>query len=205
MCYTLAVYSLQDFMISRVRVRIFELFFSHANELYYVREITRAIKEEINAVRRELDRMLQAGILKSEKRGNRLYYFLNKKYTYYSELQRMVAKSTGVGLKLRKLQKKLGNIEFIMFSEEFVGGLPPKNQQVDILIIGDIVLQELQQIIKTEETRIGREINYTALPSQEFEFRKTRRDPFIMEVLYGTHVMVLGSEAEFCKRDVPVN
>jgi DNA-binding transcriptional ArsR family regulator len=84
--------SLQDFMISRVRVQIMELFFNQPSEMYFVREITRQTHEEINAVRRELDRMLEAGILKSEERGNRLYYYVNKNYTFFPELLRMVKK-----------------------------------------------------------------------------------------------------------------
>ncbi len=107
---------LQDFMISRVRVQILELLFTQPNEMFFVREITRQTHEEINAVRRELERMLASGLVKSEERGNRLYYYLNKNYLYFPELLRMVAKSTGLGQKLFKLRKKLGTVKFIMFS-----------------------------------------------------------------------------------------
>ena len=197
------MHSLQDFMISRVRVKVMQLFFSHTDEMYYVREITRATKEEINAVRRELSRMMEAGVLKNEERGNRVYYYLNKKYTFYPELVRMVAKSTGIGQKLRKLKKKLGELNYVMFSGEFVNGKAARHGQVDVLVIGEVVLAELAQLVKEQQEKLGREINYTVLPLAEFEFRKTRRDPFIMDVLYGTHVMVIGSEEEFCKREIP--
>jgi hypothetical protein len=195
--------SLQDFMISRVRVRMMELFFSHADEMYYVREITRATKEEINAVRRELDRMISCGLLKSEQRGNRLYYFLNKKYGFYQELQQMVVKSTGLGRKLLKARAKLGDVQFVMFSGKFVRGARPANEEIDVLVIGDIVLPELQAMIKEEESTLGREINFAVFSPDEFEFRKTRRDPFIMEILYGTRIMVLGNEDEFAERKLP--
>ncbi|NCN87632.1 MAG: winged helix-turn-helix transcriptional regulator, partial [Candidatus Pacebacteria bacterium] len=72
--------SLKDFMISKTRVKMFELFFTSPTEMYYVREITRHTKEEINAVRRELDRMVGYGLLRSEQRGNRVYYSLNKRF-----------------------------------------------------------------------------------------------------------------------------
>ena len=88
---------LQDFMISRVRANLMELFFTHPDDLFYVREITRATKEEINAVRRELERMTGYGLLKCETRGNRVYYFVNKSYLFYAELLEMVAKTTGLG------------------------------------------------------------------------------------------------------------
>jgi len=194
--------NLQDFMISRVRVKLMELFFLHPEELYYVREITRLVKEEINAVRRELDKMLEYGLLKSEERGNRLYYNLNRKYVFYSELQRMIAKTTGIGLKIRKLKRKLGSVEFVMFSGRFVEGLNPRKDDVEVLIVGDIVIPELQAVMKEEEVRLGREINYSVLKKEEFEFRKTRRDPFVMEILYGTRVMVIGSEIDFTQRQI---
>lgn len=194
--------NMQDFMISRVRVKLLELFFLNPDELYYVREITRKVKEEINAVRRELDKMLQYGLLKSEERGNRLYYFINKKYVYYSELQQMVVKSTGLGKKMRKLKRKMGNVEFVMLSGRFVEGKPPLKDEVEVLVVGDIVVPELEAVMKQEEQRLEREINYSVLPSQEFEFRKTRRDPFVMEILYATKVMVIGSETDFTFRKI---
>lgn len=195
--------NLQDFMISKVRVKMMELFFTHIEEMYYVREITREIKEEINAVRRELDRMLASGILKSEQRGNRLYYSLNKKYPYFQEIHQMVVKSTGLGKKLRKLRRKLGSVSFVMFSGRFVRGLVPRQGEIDMLVIGEVVLPELEQIVKAEEQTFGREINYAIFSDDEFEFRKTRRDPFVMDVLYGSRIMVVGNEDDFVERNLP--
>ncbi len=194
---------LQDFMISRVRVKMIELFYANTEDMFYVREITRQIKEEINAVRRELDRMISNGILKSEQRGNRLYYYLNKRYPYYNEILQMVAKSTGLGQKIRKLRRKLGKVSFVMFSLKFIKHIPPKQGEVDLLVIGDVVLPELDMLIKKEEKSLGREINYAVFDDEEFEFRKTRRDPFVMDVLYGSRVMVIGSEEEFVERKIP--
>lgn len=193
---------MQDFMISKTRVKMMELFFSQPKEMFYVREITRATKEEINAVRRELERMINYGLLKSEQRGNRLYYYLNEKYIYYLELRQMVAKSTGLGKKLRKLQRKLGTVTFVMFSAKYMEGKRPRQDEIDLLIIGEVVLPELQALIKEEEERLQREINYAVFSEDEFEFRKTRRDPFVMDILFGSRVMVIGSEEEFVERQI---
>lgn len=195
--------TLEDLMISRVRVKLLELFYSNTSELYYVREITRLIKEEINAVRRELDRMVAFGLLERETRGNRVYYFLSKSYAFYQELQAMVVKSTGLGLKLRQLRRKLGSIQYLMFSARFAGGGPAAAGEVDILVIGEVVLTELAAMIKEAEQARGREISYTVLNPEEYEFRKQRRDPFVMDVLYQGRVMVIGSEEDFARRQPP--
>lgn len=195
--------TLHDLVVSKVRVKVIEAFFQQPDEMLYVRELTRMINEEINAVRRELDRLMECGLIKSEQRGNRLYYSLNKRYLFFQELQQIVAKSTGLGRKLRRLRRKLGTIDYAMFSGRFIRGLKPVRDEVDILIIGDVVLSELEALMKEEQARIGRELNYAVFSLEEFEFRKARRDPFVMEILYDSRVMVIGSEDEFVLRQTP--
>lgn len=190
-------------MISKTRVKIVEIFFSNSEEMYYVRELTRAVKEEINAVRRELDRMLGYGLVRSEQRGNRVYYSLNKRYVFFDELQTMVAKTTGLGKTIRHLRRKLGEVEFVMFSGKFIKKIRPQKGEVDLLVIGDIVLPELEALVKEQEKILGREVNYAVFDAKEFEFRKTRRDPFIMDILMNSRVMIIGSSEEFAQRKMP--
>lgn len=192
--------SLKDFMMSRVRVQLLELFYAHPAEMYYVRQITREVNEEINAVRRELDRMIDNGIIRKEQRGNRLYYFLNSQYYYYPELMCMVAKSTGIGRKFLKYKNKLGKLRYVVFSGKFAKHLARAHDDVDILIVGEVVQAEVAELVKEEERNRGREINFTILSDQEFEFRKQRRDPFIIEILSGSRVMIIGEEEELIER-----
>lgn len=192
--------TLKDFMMSRVRVQLIELFYTQPSEMFYVRQITREINEEINAVRRELDRMISNGIIKKEERGNRLYYFLNPQYYYYQELLCMVAKSTGLGKKINKFKSKLGKLKYVMFSGKFAKHLSHAHDDVDMLIVGEIVLPEVQLLVAEEEKKRGREINFTVFSPEEFDFRKQRRDPFLTEILSGSRIMVLGDEEEMLER-----
>ncbi len=194
---------LQDIIVSKTRVKMLELFFMNSEEMFYVREISRRTKEQVNAVRRELDRLLGTGLLKSEERGNRLYYNLNKRYPYYQELLQLIVKSTGLGKKIRRFRRKLGKLEYVMFSGKYTSGITPAKDEVDMLFIGDVVLSELKEIVKLEEEQLGREINYAVFSLEEFEFRKTRRDPFVLDILYGSRVMIIGSEIEFTNRQIP--
>lgn len=186
---------LTDIITSKVRVKILNLFFSDISEIYHVRGIVREIKEEINAVRRELKRLEEAGVLKKEVRGNRVYYFTREDYPFYGELLAMVAKTTGIGAELRSLKDKIGKIGYLMFSGKFVRRKPRKREDdVDILVVGEVVLPELASIIRKEESKRGCEINYTVMSRDEFDFRKKRRDPFLNGILAGGRVMVLGDQ-----------
>lgn len=185
---------LSDFMLSKVRVELIELFFSTPSEMWYVRELTRLTGEEINAVRRELARMQEVGMVRNEERGNRLYYTLNPYYEFFPDLLTMVSKTTGLGKEIRKNRKKLGDVKYVMFSGKFARSGKRANTDVDILVVGNVVVPELSALVKAEEAKREYEINYTVMNEEEFVFRKNRRDPFIREVLSGSRVMIVGDE-----------
>lgn len=186
---------LSDIITSKVRIKILELFFEDITEMYHVRGIVREIKEEINAVRRELTRLEDAMILRSESRGNRLYYFVREDYPFFGDLLSMVAKTKGLGSNIIGNKSKIGKLSFVMFSGKFARKKTrKKDDEVDILVVGDVVLPELSALIRKEELDRGKEINYTVMSRDEYEFRKKRRDPFLLGILSGSRVMVIGDE-----------
>lgn len=187
---------LENLVISKVRVKLLDLFFSSPSELYHVRGLVRKINEEINAVRRELAHLEAAGILKKEFRGNRLYYWLNSFYPLYPEIIQAVAKETGLGGDIIKNRNRLGKISFCVFSGKFVRRLERREDEVDVLLVGNIIMAELAALIKAEEEKRGHEINYTIMTQDEFEFRKKRRDPFLLGILQASKVMVVGDEID---------
>lgn len=187
---------LEDIIISRVRIKILKLFLTSPGKIFHVREMVRRTEEEINAVRRELAHLEKAGMVTKEPRANRLYYTFRRDYPLYFEFLELIAKTTGIGLDILKNKAKLGKIKFAMLAGSFVRGLPALPGKVDLLVVGNIVLPELSQIVRSEEVRRDREINYTVVTKEEFEFRKKRRDPFILEILAGSRVMIIGDEEE---------
>lgn len=192
---------LDDFMLSRVRVKLIKTFLVKPKEMYYVRQLTRLADEEINAVRRELNRLEKVGFIKSENRGNRLYYYPDKSYDFYNELVGMVAKSTGLGEDIRKNKTKIGKVKFAMLSGKYAHQLEREEPtEVDLLVVGTVVLPELSAVVRRSEVERKREINYTAMTIEEFNFRKQRRDPFLLGILSLPRIMVLGNEEDLLEK-----
>ena len=182
---------LSDFIVSRVRIKLLQVLLSSPEELFYVRQLGRKIDEEINAVRRELLHLAKVGILKSQPRGNRSYFWANKDYLYYPELLALAAKSTGLGQAIIKHKDKLGRIVFSFMSMRLAKRLAVKTGQVDLLIVGDLDLERLQQAIKNFENQIGREINYTYMPKDEFLYRQEVKDRFLNSLLSADKVVLI--------------
>jgi len=188
--------SLQDLLVSKVRVKLLKIFLANPNEMYYVRQLVRMAKEEINAVRRELLRMETRGLVSKEPRGNRLYYQFRKDYLFYADLLGLVAKTVGLGQKIIKNKNKIGRIKYVMLSGKLARRMPHQQADVDLLVVGEVVLPQLAAVVKEYESIFNREINYTAMTKEEFEFRKKRRDPFIISILMGSRIMLIGDEQE---------
>lgn len=190
---------LDDLITSKTRIKVLHLFLGNLGEMYHVREIVRRVSEEINAVRRELLLLDKKGILNREARANRVYYSLNTSYPFYQDLIKIHAKESGLGRDIIKNRMKLGKIKFAMLSGDFAKNNPNPGDSVDLLVVGVVILPELSILIKKEEEVKKREINYTVMNEDEFNFRKSRRDPFISSIIHGSRVMLLGDEEALVK------
>jgi hypothetical protein len=185
---------LSDLITSKSRIKLLTVFLTYPYEMFHVRECVRRTGDEINAVRRELQFLEKKGILVKEQRANRVYYSLSRNYPFYYDLLGLGAKTIGLGNELLRNRTKLGKIKYAMFSGRFVRRLKKAPDDVDFIVVGTVVLPELAILIRNEEVRLGTEINYTAMSEEEFKFRKQRNDPFIINILNGTRVMLIGDE-----------
>ncbi len=185
---------LSDLITSKSRTKLLNVFLSRPSEMFHVRELVRQTQDEINAVRRELQFLEKNGILTKEPRANRVYYFLNKSYSFYSDLLAISSKTLGLGNDILKNRAKVGKIKYAMFSGKFVRKQKDKPEEIDLLVVGTVVMPELSLLVRNEEARLGSEVNYTAMTEEEFEFRKKKSDPFIFTILSGSRVMLIGNE-----------
>jgi len=81
-----------------------------------------------------------------------------------------------------------------MLSGKYVLGIRDNPEEIDLLVVGTVVLPELSLVIKKAEGENEIEINYTVMSEEEFVFRKKRRDPFISSIIHGPRLMLIGDE-----------
>ncbi len=185
---------LSDLITSKSRIKLLTVFLTNPTEMIHVRECVRRTGDEINAVRRELQFLEKKGIFSREQRANRVYYSMDKTYPFYYDLLEIGSKTIGLGNDFLKNRAKLGKVKFAMFSGAFVRRVKNNPDDIDFMVVGVIVLPELAVLVRNEEARLGREINYTAMTEDEFKFRKKRNDPFLGAILNASRIMLVGDE-----------
>lgn len=188
---------LKNLFVSEVRVKILRLFLLNPTKSFHVRAIVRAVKAEINAVRRELDNLISIGFLTKRQSSNKIFYTVEVMHPFFPDLVSIFAKDDGVGMEIIKKQKKLGNIAFAILSRAYLRGRQSTALDVDLFIVGTVDQAELGKIIKDSETITGREINYSVMAEDEFNYRKRTFDQFIMKILSQSRAMLIGDEEEF--------
>lgn len=160
-----------------------------------MREITRKVDEQINSVRRELANLLNVGIIKSETNNNKLYYEVDQSYEYYKPLSQIFGgsaielepESTGDD---EQWLKALGNVELILLTGKFTRD---ERSGVDLLMVGDLNPTQTSKYVLDMEQKEGRDIRYTTMTTEEFDYRKEVNDRFLLQVLASKHQVVVDS------------
>ncbi len=190
---------LKHIIPSKTRRKILELFYHHPNQIYYLRAVVRETGDEVNAVKRELDILTEEKLLLKEKRLNKTFYTLNKNYLFYEEFLRIFAKMNFLSTMIYQNLSKIGKVKFIALSTKFAKNIEIKEDEIYLLLVGVIVIAEVENIFGQAEKTFGRPINYTVMTEDEFKFRKKNNDPFIWRFLKQPKVMLVGSEDELMK------
>lgn len=196
---------------SKTRVKLLSLFYNNPDRPFYVREITRKIDEQINSVRRELQNLLNIGIVRSVSQSNRLYYEVNPKYKFHKELQsifqRIPAKSRAIKQtkeedQILKGLQKAGNIRLAFLTGAFVRG---SNQTIDIFIVGDMNKSQLSRVVTDMEKEMNRELNYTAMTIEDFDYRRNLNDRFLTDILDENKIVLADRIGVFAVAGKPVD
>jgi hypothetical protein len=200
---------------SKTRVKLLQLFYSNPNRSFYVREITRKIDEQINSVRRELSNLLSIGIITSDANNNRLYYEVNQEYDYYQPLA-MIFGGVAVTAPPSKSSSKKGNASKEVKTAEVVPEHPlakavrgtgrvdlailtgqftrDEVSGIDVLIVGDVNQAKATKFIEELEKAENKELRYTVMPLNTYQYRVQINDRFIGNVLAAKKQVIINNQ-----------
>ena len=85
---------------------------------------------------------------------------------------RIFSKTSKLAASIHSNLSKIGKIKFIAVSTKFPKNLVIKDDEIYLLLVGIIVVVEIESIIKEVEKEFGRPINYSTMTESEFIFRK---------------------------------
>ena len=172
---------LEQLFSSKTRVKLLTLFLLNTDKRYFVREITRMLKEQLNSVRRELGKMEGMGLIKSEVIKQKKYYSINSNFEYLAEFRNFVLRAGEVIQRtVGDRFKSLTSVKLVVLSGVFVN---KPGAETDILIVGRVNRNRAIKLIGQMEEELGRELRYALLDSSDYDFRMNMGDQFLLSIM----------------------
>ena len=160
---------------SKMRIRILMRLFLNTNQKAYLRGLADEFGASTSQVSEELQHLSEAGLIKSEKQGRQINYRANLEHPLFPELQSMVKKSLGMDQILESILERLGNLKQAYLIDDYAQG--KDTGLIDLLLVGDIDRESLEDLVKKTEKYIGRKIRTFVISEKEYK----NMDKFFMQ------------------------
>jgi DNA-binding transcriptional ArsR family regulator len=177
---------LEQLFGSKTRTQLLRTFLQNPETPFFVRELTRKLDVQINAVRHELRNLEALGLIEvvsGPGRGavQKKHYRLNQGSVLCSELRALFIKSRVLLEKdFVKRLSGMGRISYFALTGRFVDRA---DSPTDLFIVGRVDRRRLTELVRRFEVEFSHEINFTVLDEEEMRYRMDVMDRFLYSVL----------------------
>jgi predicted nucleotidyltransferase len=179
---------------SELRRKLLTFFYVNRTARVYVRQLAAALEADSTNVSRELARLAQEGLLRSETEGRQLYYSVNRDYPYLKPVFALLQGSVGIQPTLKHALQAVPGIRSAWIFGSFAKNEADAASDIDLLIVGKPDQAELAAEVRKAEKTLRREINYTVLTQKELKRRLQKRDPFITDIWSGKRIELISHD-----------
>lgn len=188
---------LSDALFTETQQQVLGLLYGQPQRSFYIKEILRLTGMGVATIKRELDRMLAAGILRMTRIGNQHHYQANPQCPIYAELLGIVKKTFGVAEVIRgALEPLAGRIERAFVFGSVASGKETAASDIDLLVIGEAGFAEVVGALHPVQEMLGREVNPKIYRREEWTRMMNAKDAFVTEVMAKPRMDVIGGGDE---------
>jgi hypothetical protein len=157
---------LQVLIPSRTRMRLLLRFFLNPGTTAYLRGLADEFDESTNAIRVELNRFEEAGMILSENKGNKKIYKANTNYPLLGDIHNILLKHIGVDRIIDVVIKNMGDLHSIHLCGDYAMG--KDSGIIDLILVGNIDKEYLVNVVAKAEKLINRKIRFLTYETAEW-------------------------------------
>ena len=188
--------ALAEALFTTTQQRLLALLYGEPARSFYFKELLRKTGLGVATVKRELDRMVEAGLLTRTVIGNQHHYQANPACPIHDELAAIVRKTLGAPNAIREALRPLADrIARAFMSGSFAAGTDQPGSDIDLLVIGDVSLAELVRALCPLQEALAREINPKLYRPDEWAQSIASEDGFARELLRRPRIELIGETA----------
>lgn len=190
-------HSLAAILFPVYRRRVLCLLLLAPGEALHGREIARRTGLPSGTVIRELNRLVDAGLLKRDKRGNQSLFSADRSCPVFEEVAGMLRKTSGAADVIASALTPMSEqIETAFIYGSFAKGTARAGSDIDVLIVGAVDLGAAIDTLHPVQKLVGREINPKVFSSREWQAKQQAKNAFVMEVRANPKIFLIGDTDE---------
>jgi len=185
---------------SKLRSKVLGWLFLHPDEHYYVRQLRGLLDDDSTNISRELARLEKMGILTCQTEGRQKYYQVNRKCSVFYELEGLIRKTSGLADVLKDALGPIAKrIKVAFVYGSMATGSGQSQSDVDLMVIGSCSFGQVVNAIGQTQDKLGREVNPSVYPVDEFRRKVAGKHHFLTTVLDEPKIFLIGDENELGK------
>ncbi|WP_235299254.1 helix-turn-helix domain-containing protein [Portibacter marinus] len=153
----------------------------NSNTKAYLRGLSNEFGESSNAIRVELNRLEDAGMLKSTSVGNKKFFSANTSHPLFGEVHNILMKYVGFDQIIERVVSRLGEVDQVYVTGDLSRGM--NSEIIDLLFIGNIDKNYLIELIEKAEEFISKKIRYITYSREEadkIDWEKFKPKPLLL-------------------------
>ncbi len=172
---------IETLISSKTRIKLMLKFFLNSNTTSYLRGLEGEFGDSTNAIRLELNRFEDAGMLRSYTKGNKKFFQANTEHPLFNEVHSLVMKYVGIDRIVENVVERLGEVRAVYLVGDFSRGI--NGDIIDLIFVGEVNKEYLIQLIDKVEPIVKRKVRYLIYDKHnEFEETWNKREikPFLI-------------------------
>jgi hypothetical protein len=151
---------------SETRIKLLRKFFLNSSTKAHLRGLESEFGESSNAIRLELNRFEEAGLLNSLRDGNKKVFQANRNHPLFEDIHNIIMKEAGIDRVIEKVVHRIGQLVYVYLTGDFARG--KDSGVIELILVGaDIDREYLARKVIQAEDLVGRKVSYIVLEPDE--------------------------------------
>ena len=191
--------SIAGALFTNTQQRVLALLFGQPERSFFTKELIDLAEVGSGGVQRELARLQQSGLVTLTAIGNRKHYQANPDAPIFAELCGIARKMLGPAEVLRETLAPLADaLPLALLYGSVASGRDTARSDLDVLLVSDaLTLEQVYEALAPAEQQLGRPVSPTLYTREEFQRRLEQHNPFLLKLLAGETVALMGDKDEY--------
>lgn len=180
---------------NQYRRKVLALLLMKPQSWVHLRELARLTGASPGTLKKEMDALIAAGLLKSQKVGNQTQFSANTEHPVYPELSGLIRKTTGLHDVLASALQPLAElVEVVFVFGSMARATEGSHSDVDVMVIGDASFGQVINALHESQATLAREINPKVMSRAEWQDKLHAGNTFVNELVAKPKIFIVGTE-----------